>query len=174
MKTEGASRRKLAGALIVIVALASAWALMHRQAQRAERELQNPLYQSMPILRACRLHLTHDVEHSLSEHFSVVVPFQQLDTRGQEAVLQAVRDDYAARLDTQKMTPAEKQRSLDRLLATVPGALVGFQTKAPGNAYLHIPLGAKQSYTIPLHMVPGTPDVKQADIEWPGEAGHEE
>jgi hypothetical protein len=150
------------GGLIILVALAAGWAVMHQQSQRAYRERRNPVYQMVPALKACGVHLTGDQQHMLGHHGSVAVPFKELDRRGQSAVLEAVKKVWLERHAGGTSSPAERQKQLDEVLASSQNGMVGFQREAPGSAYVFL---ASNVPPLPLHMVPGAKHLEQAHIE---------
>jgi hypothetical protein len=161
MKTERSSNRRLIGGLIILLALAAGWAVMHRQGQRAERESRSPLYQTMPVLAACGVHLTADDEHMLGHHGYVALPFRQLAKSGQNTLLDIAQKQIAATLDDEEMTDEQKQKAANAVLERIPEAQVGFQRVAPGSAYIFF---NPQQY-MSLHVVPDTQHVETASIE---------
>ena len=152
MKTDRSSKRTLAGVLIILLAIAGFWAYLNKQAQRAQGEARDPLYQAMPVFKVLGVHLTGEDTHDLGEHKSLTLPFWRLDKRGQDALLAQVRKRY-------------KGKVLKAVLDRAPKSLVGFQMTAPGSAYLIIPAGSGYLPPVPLHLVPGTRHQERIQIE---------
>lgn len=161
MKTASGAHRRLVGGLIILIALAAAWAVVSRQGQRAERERRSPLYQSMPVLKACGVHLTGDDEHMLGHHGAVPIPFQRLSKPGKNVVRDLARKELTARAASEKTSEEEKKKKVDGLLKRLPNTIVGFQRTAPGSAYVYF----SDDFYLAVHVVPGTNHVEKANID---------